>query len=151
MPKSGRRLKICSSGTIDTSLWEATIENGLHPNLAAELSEIYAWTVDFFGLQKGDRFKVIYEELSIEDKSLGIRVIYMEHSSIQSGLQLQQFHLYRTVQQVILIQPRTKPEKSFSESSSKVFQDQFPLFMERGFILYLEYEGHISVSIMLPR
>ena len=62
-----RELKF-SSGTIKTSLWEATIENGLNPNLAFELSEIYAWTIDFFGLQSGDRFKVVYEEEFIEEQ-----------------------------------------------------------------------------------
>ena len=60
-----------SSGTIETSLWDAMIADSLHPTLAVELSDIYAWTVDFFGLQKGDSFKVIYEELFIDDESLG--------------------------------------------------------------------------------
>jgi murein DD-endopeptidase MepM/ murein hydrolase activator NlpD len=61
-----------SSGTITTSLWEAAKERNLNPNLASELSDIYAWTIDFFGLQKGDRFKVIYEEEYIGEKSVGI-------------------------------------------------------------------------------
>jgi murein DD-endopeptidase MepM/ murein hydrolase activator NlpD len=65
-----------SSGTINTSLWDAAQENDLNPNLSAELSEIYAWTIDFFGLQKGDRFKVIYEEEFIGDESVGIRRIH---------------------------------------------------------------------------
>lgn len=65
-----------SSGTIKTSLWEAAQENSLNPNLSAELSEIYAWTIDFFGLQKGDRFKVIYEEEFIGEESVGIRRIH---------------------------------------------------------------------------
>ncbi len=65
-----------SSGTIETSLWESMIAVGHHPSLAAELSEIYAWTVDFFGLQKGDSYKVIYEESFIDDKSLGAGKIY---------------------------------------------------------------------------
>jgi murein DD-endopeptidase MepM/ murein hydrolase activator NlpD len=65
-----------TSGTIETSLWDAMITGGLHPSLAVELSDIFAWTVDFFGLQKGDNFKVIYEELFIDDKSLGIGKIY---------------------------------------------------------------------------
>ena len=65
-----------SSGTIETSLWESMIEGGLHPTLAFELSEIFAWTVDFFGLQKGDSYKVIYEEQFIDDKSLGAGKIY---------------------------------------------------------------------------
>lgn len=65
-----------ASGTIETSLWDAMMAGGLHASLASELSEIFAWTVDFFGLQKGDSFKVIYEELFIEDKSLGAGRIY---------------------------------------------------------------------------
>jgi len=65
-----------SSGTIETSLWDAMINGGLHPSLTNELSEIFAWTVDFFGLQRGDNFKVVYEELLIDGKSLGIGKIY---------------------------------------------------------------------------
>ena len=64
------------SGTIETSLWEAMMGDSLHPMLAVKLSEIYAWTVDFFGLQKGDSFRVIYEELFIDDKSQGIGRIF---------------------------------------------------------------------------
>ena len=50
-----------SSGIIETSLWESMLDSGIHYSLAVELSEIFAWTVDFFGLQKGDTYKVIYE------------------------------------------------------------------------------------------
>lgn len=71
-----RKMLRYSSGTINTSLWEATMEKNLNPNLSAELSEIYAWTIDFFGLQQGDRFKVIYEEDFIGDKSIGIKKIH---------------------------------------------------------------------------
>lgn len=65
-----------SSGTIKSSLWESAVENNLNPTLASELSEIYAWTIDFFGLQKGDRYKVIYEEEFIGDKSIGIGKVH---------------------------------------------------------------------------
>jgi murein DD-endopeptidase MepM/ murein hydrolase activator NlpD len=34
--------------------------------LALNLSDIFAWTVDFFGLQKGDRFMVVYDEVYID-------------------------------------------------------------------------------------
>jgi murein DD-endopeptidase MepM/ murein hydrolase activator NlpD len=65
-----------SSGTIETSLWDAIINGGLNPSLVAALSDIFAWTVDFFGLQRGDNFKIIYEEFFIEGKSLGTGRIY---------------------------------------------------------------------------
>lgn len=65
-----------ASGIIETSLWDAMIAGGLHPSLAVKLSEIFAWTVDFFGLQKGDSFKVIYDEMFIDGKSLGTGRVY---------------------------------------------------------------------------
>lgn len=65
-----------ASGTIETSLWDTMISGSLHPSLVIKLSEIYAWTVDFFGLQKGDTFKVVYEELAIDTNSLGAGRIF---------------------------------------------------------------------------
>lgn len=65
-----------ASCTIETSLWDAMMAGGLHPALTGELSVIFAWTVDFFGLQKGDNFKVVYEEFFIDGKSLGAGRIY---------------------------------------------------------------------------
>jgi murein DD-endopeptidase MepM/ murein hydrolase activator NlpD len=65
-----------SSGTIETSLWDAMVNGGMHKSLVNDLSNIYAWTVDFFGLQKGDNFKVIYEEFYIDGESFGTGKIY---------------------------------------------------------------------------
>lgn len=56
------------SGTIKTSLWNALVDQHADPNLANELSEIYAWTIDFFGLQKGDTYTVIFEKLYVDDQ-----------------------------------------------------------------------------------
>lgn len=74
--KEIRKVIKYSSGVIETSLWESMIDGGLHPTLASELSVIFAWTVDFFGLQKGDSYKVIYEEMFIDGKSLGTDRIF---------------------------------------------------------------------------
>jgi murein DD-endopeptidase MepM/ murein hydrolase activator NlpD len=65
-----------SSGTIETSLWDAISGHGLNPELDEKLSDIYAWTIDFFALQKGDMFKVIYEEKYLGDKSIGIEKVF---------------------------------------------------------------------------
>ncbi len=61
-----------AKGTISSSLWQAILDGGMPPALAAEMNEIFQWTVDFFGLEEGDNFKVVYEEKFIEDKSMGI-------------------------------------------------------------------------------
>ncbi len=61
-----------AKGIITTSLWNALKDSGYDPALANSLSEVYAWTIDFFGLQKGDKFKVIYDKLYIEGKPAGL-------------------------------------------------------------------------------
>ena len=74
--KEIRRVIKYASATIETSLWDAMLAGGLHPSLAVGLSDIFAWSIDFFGLQKGDSFKVVYEEMSIDEKPLGVGKIY---------------------------------------------------------------------------
>lgn len=64
------------NGKIETSLWNTITEKNLNPMLALELSDIYAWTVDFFGIQPGDSFSVIYDELYVDAKSIGIGKIH---------------------------------------------------------------------------
>ena len=64
-----------ASGTIESSLWESMRDTDVNPMLAVELSEIFAWTVDFFGIQPGDRYKVIYEETFVDSQSIGINSI----------------------------------------------------------------------------
>ncbi len=61
-----------ASGVINSSLWLAMEEQKLSPKIAAELSTIYAWTIDFFTIQKGDAFRVYYENKYIEGKYIGI-------------------------------------------------------------------------------
>jgi murein DD-endopeptidase MepM/ murein hydrolase activator NlpD len=65
-----------ASGRIETSLWECIMEQELHPNVAVELSEIYAWSIDFFGLQQGDYFKILYEEAYVDSVSTGDLTVY---------------------------------------------------------------------------
>lgn len=65
-----------STGIITSSLWNTINDQELNPNLAIELSEIYAWTVDFFGIEKGDHFTVIYDEQFVDSTAIGISTLY---------------------------------------------------------------------------
>ena len=59
-----------SSGTIKTSFYEAGIEAGLDPNVILNLSDIFAWDVDFATeIRKGDSFQVLYETVFVEGMS----------------------------------------------------------------------------------
>lgn len=65
-----------ASGTIESSLWNAVVDNGLPPLFAVRLSDIYAWTIDFFGLQKGDSFTAIFDKIYVDSTFVGIGDIH---------------------------------------------------------------------------
>lgn len=65
-----------AQAVIESSLWNAMVGNNLPIELALELSEIYAWTIDFFGLQKGDSIRVYYDEQYVDTTRIGIGRIY---------------------------------------------------------------------------
>lgn len=51
-----------AEGVIETSLYDALKAQDMDALLAMKMANIYAWTVDFYRLQKGDKFNVLYEE-----------------------------------------------------------------------------------------
>jgi murein DD-endopeptidase MepM/ murein hydrolase activator NlpD len=65
-----------AGGTIKSSLWNAFVETGAPPVLAVELSDIFAWTIDFFGIQREDEFRVIYDALFIDGEYAGLGRIH---------------------------------------------------------------------------
>ena len=58
------------AGTVNSSLWVAMEENGASPLLAVEISHIFGWSIDFFGIQQGDEFRVIYAQEYVENTPL---------------------------------------------------------------------------------
>ena len=82
--KPSQVVELEASGVIESSLYETMQKSGINESLTYYLSDIYAWTIDFFRLQKGDRFKVIYTEKFVDDTiSVGIERIkaaYFEHN-----------------------------------------------------------------------
>lgn len=62
--------------SINSSLWGTIMEQNLPYALAAEFEDIYQWTVDFFGIQAGDSFTVIYDEKMVDGVSVGIGRIW---------------------------------------------------------------------------
>ena len=58
------------AGTVNSSLWVAMEENGASPLLAVEMSHIFGWSIDFFGIQQGDEFRVIYAQEYVEETPL---------------------------------------------------------------------------------
>ena len=64
---------------INYSLWQDIVDSGAPALLAISLADIYAWSIDFFGLQKGDSFRAVYEKTMCDGEILDVeRVLYAE-------------------------------------------------------------------------
>ena len=78
--------------TINSSLWNDMRDAGVSPLLILSLSDIYAWTIDFFGLQKGDRFRVLYDERMCDGEVLAVDTVrYAVFSNGDSDLPMIMF------------------------------------------------------------
>tara|TARA_B100000963_G_scaffold154660_1_gene134668 strand:- start:2935 stop:4155 length:1221 start_codon:yes stop_codon:yes gene_type:complete len=84
-PRSYKDLS--ASGTIDNSLYLTLEEQDKDPLLTYYLSDIYAWTIDFFRLDKGDKFKVIYTQAFVDDTIpvaiTKVKAAYFVHKGVE--------------------------------------------------------------------
>ncbi|MCR5325471.1 MAG: M23 family metallopeptidase [Bacteroidales bacterium] len=69
--------------TITSSMWNDMIAAGISPLLIVDLADIYAWTVNFFGLQDGDRFRAIYDQTVCDGEV--VRIDSVEFAIYDSG------------------------------------------------------------------
>lgn len=65
-----------AAGKIEGSLWQAMTDGGMSYELADKMEDALQWTVDFHHLQKGDEFKLVYDQHFVEGKDAGIGKVY---------------------------------------------------------------------------
>jgi murein DD-endopeptidase MepM/ murein hydrolase activator NlpD len=63
-------------GEIQSSLWNAMVSNGASFELAAKMEDAFQWSIDFYHLQKGDHFNVVYEKIMVDGELAGIGDVY---------------------------------------------------------------------------
>ena len=78
---------LSASGSIENSLYLTLEEQDKDPLLTYYLSDIYAWTIDFFRLDKGDKFKVIYTQAYVDDsipvEITKVKAAYFLHKGVE--------------------------------------------------------------------
>ena len=129
-----------ASGVITSSLWNAMTAQALDINLALNLSEIYAWTIDFYGIQKGDKFRVVYEENFVNGKSIGIGRIFAAQF-VHAG---EDFYAFRFTQ---------NNEESYFDNLGKSLKTAFlkaPLKFSRISSTFSSHRFHPVLKIYRP-
>lgn len=110
-----------ASGTINSSLWNAMKESNLDPMLAIRLSDIFAWSIDFFAIQKGDNFTVLYDQESVKGEKIGIGMI---HSAVfnSSGQDFYAIHFEQEDGQNYFDEQGRSTRKEFLKAPLKMFR-----------------------------
>lgn len=62
--------------TINSSLWNDMLAAGANPALIMNLADIYQWSVNFFTLQQGDRFRIIYTQSVCDGEVVAIDTVH---------------------------------------------------------------------------
>lgn len=81
--KKVKTKRVTATGVITSSLFETLESQNIDPYLAIKLSEVYAYSIDFYKIQENDKFKVIFDQLYVDDtipyKVGKIYASYFEH------------------------------------------------------------------------
>lgn len=129
-----------ASGVITSSLYKDMAAQALNIKLTHDLSEIYQWTIDFFDIKKGDKFKVIYEEFFVNGKSIGTGRIF----AAQFTHAKEDFYAFRFTQD---------NEDTFFDEKGKSMKTAFlkaPLKFSRISSMFSESRFHPVLKIRRP-
>ena len=61
-----------AAGAVESSLWNAMIDNGLSIEITDKMENALQWSIDFYHIQKGDQFKLVYDQDYIHDAAVGV-------------------------------------------------------------------------------
>ncbi len=137
------------AGIIEYSLYETLSESNVDIQLALKLSEVFAWQIDFFALQKGDFFKVVYEEEFVDDKFYRIGRIsaaYFNHkNSDYYGFYFRQDEKddYFDEENNSLYKDFLKAPLKFSRISSRYSRSRFHPILKR-------HRPHLGIDYAAP-
>ena len=101
---------------IDGSLSATLAQAGVQPSMAQNLADIYAYSVDFFKIQKGDRFAVTFNEKYIND------TIYAGVESLEASFFI---HKGKKIYAFPFKQDTTSRRVDFYDEEGKVLKNMF--------------------------
>lgn len=137
------------TGVITSSPYQTLEEQGANPALAIELSKVFAWNIDFYRIQRNDRFEVIYEEREIEGRPVGLGKIIAARF-LHAGKAYYAFHFggdegggYYDEKGNMLKRAFLKAPLEYSRISSRYSKRRFHPVLKR-------YKAHLGTDYAAP-
>lgn len=139
-----------ASGVITSSLFETLQEQNVSPALAMELANVYAWTIDFYRIQRNDFFKVVFEERFVEDEFVGIGEV---HASLfnHSGGDFYAFQFDNSTGKDYFDDEGNSLRKAFLKSPLKYGRMTSGYTMKRFHPVQKRWKAHLGTDYAAPR
>lgn len=136
---------------ITSNLYDAFKEQDLPVGLALKLSDIYAWTLDFYRLNKKDEFSFLFEERKAEGKSIGIgRVLAAEYRSGNDTLDAYRFHHSDLAMDQFFDHTGENLQKSMLKSPVKFGRISSRYSLRRFHPVQKRYKAHLGTDFAAP-
>jgi len=138
------------AGVIHSSLYETLQEAEVSPYLAIELSEIFAWSIDFYRIQKGDWFKAIYEEKYVEGEAIGIgKILAVEFNHFDRSFF--GFYFNQSGSEDYFDEEANSLRKAFLKSPLKFSRLSSRYTMRRFHPVQKRWKAHLGTDYAAPR
>ena len=138
------------TGIITSSPYQTLQDQGANPLLAIELSKVFAWQIDFYRIQRDDRFEIIYEEREVQGQPVGLGKIVAARFR-HAGKEYYAFHFdedenggYYDEKGNMLQRAFLKAPLEYSRISSRYSKRRFHPVLKR-------YRPHLGTDYAAPR
>jgi len=138
------------TGNIESSLYESLTDHGISPMLALKLANVFAWQIDFYRVQKGDFYKVMYEEMYVEDELIDIgeiKAAFFNHNN-------EPFYAFEYIIdgiQTYFDQEGNSLEKEFLKAPLKFSRISSSYSNRRFHPILKRYRPHRAIDYAAPR
>lgn len=136
-------------GTVNSSLYVDIKNSGADPLLAIELSEIYAWTIDFYRIQKGDAFEVLFTENFVEGSSVGIDQI-LSSTFVHNGKTIKAYNFESPTEAGYYDEQGNNLKKAFLKAPVKFSRISSGYSMKRFHPVQKRFKAHLGTDYAAP-
>lgn len=136
-------------GSINGSLYQTLLDQNVDPTLAYELAEVFAWQVDFYRIQPGDEFEVIYDERRVGDKSIGVGRIHAAKLTHMSD-DYHAFHFDREGDIAYFDEEGNSLQKAFLKAPVKYSRISSRYTGRRFHPVLKRYKAHLGTDYAAP-
>lgn len=137
-------------GIINSSLYLTLQQTNASPALAVELSEIFAWSIDFYRIQKGDWFKAVYEQKYVEGEPIGIgKILAVEFNHFDKDFY--GFYFDQGGKDDYFDEEANSLRKAFLKSPLKYSRLSSRFTMRRFHPVQKRWKAHLGTDYAAPR